>query len=92
MQSKPIRGAHKDTITCIASSKDSKRFATGSLDRTVVIWKYNPTANPKIMAELKYNHLDSVLCVGFNPLTHQIFSGGTADYAVWTPDVANIEK
>lgn len=37
MQSKPIRGgsnliyiqAHKDTITCVASSKDSKRFATG---------------------------------------------------------------
>ena len=29
MLAKPIRGAHKDTITCIASSKDSKRFATG---------------------------------------------------------------
>jgi len=63
--------AHKDTITCIAGSKDGKRFATSSLDRSVVIWKYrkikfklykslnnryNPNATPKISAELKYSH------------------------------------
>jgi len=58
----------------------------------VVIWKYNPNANPKIVAELKYNHTEAVFCIGFNPLTHQIFSGSGNDYAVWTPDVANIEK
>ncbi len=61
--------AHKDTITCIASSKDSKRFATCSLDKTVVIWKYNPNGNPKIVAELKYTQADTIHCLAFNPLT-----------------------
>jgi len=49
MLSKPIRGAHKDTITCIASSKDNKRFATGRLDSLLFIlvwikqWLYGNT-------------------------------------------------
>lgn len=30
--------------------------------------------------------------LAFNPLTNQIFSGGSADFALWTPDATNIEK
>lgn len=31
-------------------------------------------------------------CLAFNPLTSQIFSAGSADYAIWTPDTSVIDK
>ncbi|EGR29567.1 intraflagellar transport protein, putative [Ichthyophthirius multifiliis] len=92
MLNKPIRGAQKEQINCIRFSKDGKRFATASNDKTVWIWKFDIQQNPKISAEVKYSHNDKVYCLSFNPLTQQIFSGGINDYSVWTPDQANIEK
>lgn len=41
MLNKPIRGAHKDTINCVAFSKDGKRFATCGDDKSVIIFKYS---------------------------------------------------
>lgn len=32
-----IRG-HKDTVFCLAYSKDGQRFASGGADNSVVIW------------------------------------------------------
>lgn len=58
---------HKENILCIACSKDGKRFATGSSDKSVVIWRSNFTP------ELKYSHADAVQCLAFNPLTSQVF-------------------
>jgi intraflagellar transport protein 122 len=32
-----LRG-HKDTVHCVAYSRDGKRFASGGADNTVIIW------------------------------------------------------
>lgn len=29
---------HKDTVFCVAYARDGKKFASGSLDKTVIIW------------------------------------------------------
>lgn len=29
---------HKDTVYCVAFSKDGKRFASGGADKNVIIW------------------------------------------------------
>jgi len=29
---------HKDTVYCVAYAKDGKRFASGSADKSVIIW------------------------------------------------------
>ncbi|KAL4432520.1 hypothetical protein ABPG74_013374 [Tetrahymena malaccensis] len=89
---KAIRGGQKEQINCIKFSKDGKRFATASNDKTVWVWSFDVNKNPKLAPEVKYSHTDKVLCLAFNPLTHQIFSGGAQDYALWTPDQQSIEK
>jgi len=32
---------HKDTVYCVAYAKDGKRFASGSADKSVIIWSEN---------------------------------------------------
>lgn len=29
---------HKDTVFCVAYGRDGKKFASGSLDKSVIIW------------------------------------------------------
>uniref|UniRef100_A0A8C6TMT4 Intraflagellar transport protein 122 homolog n=1 Tax=Neogobius melanostomus TaxID=47308 RepID=A0A8C6TMT4_9GOBI len=33
----PLKG-HKDTVYCVAYAKDGKRFASGSADKSIIIW------------------------------------------------------
>ena len=33
----PLKG-HKETVYCVAYAKDGKRFASGSSDKSVIIW------------------------------------------------------
>lgn len=33
----PLRG-HKDNVYCLCYAKDGKKFASGSADKTVIIW------------------------------------------------------
>lgn len=33
----PLKG-HKETVFCVAYAKDGKRFASGSADKSVIIW------------------------------------------------------
>lgn len=33
----PLKG-HKDTVYCVAYARDGKRFASGSSDKSVIIW------------------------------------------------------
>lgn len=57
----PLRGSHKDAINCMATSKDGVRMATGSSDKTVVVWTYNPSKGDKMLEpENKYSHTDAV--------------------------------
>ncbi len=31
-------GAHKDTVYCVGYAKDGKKFASGSADKSVIVW------------------------------------------------------
>ena len=45
---------HKDTLYCVAYSRDGKRFASGGADKTIIIW------TSKAEGILKYSHNDSI--------------------------------
>lgn len=68
---------HKDTVYCIAYSKDGQRFATGGADNAVVIWS---SVGEGL---LKYNHNDKILCLSFNPVLQNLASCSAIDFGLW---------
>ncbi len=65
---------HKDTVYCVAYSRDSKRFASGSADKSIIIW------TSKCEGILKYSHNDSIQCLTYNPVTAQLASATATDF------------
>ncbi|KAL0036626.1 hypothetical protein WJX79_003303 [Trebouxia sp. C0005] len=80
-----LRG-HKDAVYCVAYSHDSKRFASGGADKTVIIW------TSKAEGVVKYNHNDSVQVLAYNPLSQQLASGTASDFGLWSPELKHVAK
>ncbi|POI35815.1 hypothetical protein CIB84_000431, partial [Bambusicola thoracicus] len=63
----PLKG-HKDTVYCVAYAKDGKRFASGSADKSVIIWtsklegilKYTWTNDGQYLALGMFNGVISI--------------------------------
>ncbi|RMB99073.1 hypothetical protein DUI87_24619 [Hirundo rustica rustica] len=63
----PLKG-HKDTVYCVAYAKDGKRFASGSADKSVIIWtsklegilKYTWTNDGQYLALGMFNGIVSI--------------------------------
>ncbi|PIK43960.1 putative intraflagellar transport protein [Apostichopus japonicus] len=81
----PLKG-HKDTVYCVAYAKDGKRFASGSADKSVIIW------TNKLEGILKYTHNDSLQCLSFNPITHQLASCACSDFGLWSMEQKAVSK
>lgn len=81
----PLKG-HKDTVYCVAYAKDGKRFASGSADKSIIIW------TSKLEGILKYTHNDSIQCLAYNPVTHQLASCSTGDFGLWSPEQKSVNK
>ncbi|XP_013396110.1 intraflagellar transport protein 122 homolog [Lingula anatina] len=81
----PLKG-HKDTVYCVAYAKDGKRFASGSADKSVIIW------TNKLEGILKYQHNDAIQCLAYNPLTHQLASCAQTDFGLWSPEQKSVSK
>ncbi|KAJ8370877.1 hypothetical protein SKAU_G00109050 [Synaphobranchus kaupii] len=81
----PLKG-HKDTVYCVAYAKDGKRFASGSADKSIIIW------TSKLEGILKYTHNDSIQCVAYNPVTHQLASCSSGDFGLWSPEQKSVSK
>ncbi|XP_069499548.1 intraflagellar transport protein 122 homolog isoform X1 [Ambystoma mexicanum] len=81
----PLKG-HKDMVYCVAYAKDGKRFASGSADKSVIIW------TSKLEGILKYTHNDSIQCVAYNPVTHQLASCSSSDFGLWSPEQKSVSK
>ncbi|XP_051483299.1 intraflagellar transport protein 122 homolog isoform X2 [Apus apus] len=63
----PLKG-HKDTVYCVAYARDGKRFASGSADKSVIIWtsklegilKYTWTNDGQYLALGMFNGIVSI--------------------------------
>jgi intraflagellar transport protein 122 len=71
-------------VYCLAYSRDGKRFASGSADKTVIIW------TQKLEGVLKYSHNDSVQCLSFN--CNGLLASCAGDFAFWSPEQKNVQK
>jgi intraflagellar transport protein 122 len=78
--------AHKDEVYCLAYSKDGKRFASGSLDTKCIVW------NSEGEGLLKISHTNSIQCLAFNPVSHELACCSQGEYSIWSPDSNDVGK
>jgi intraflagellar transport protein 122 len=69
--------AHKDTIYCLAYSRDGQQWASGGADNLVVVW----TAAGQ--GRLKYSHQSKVQALAFNPVLQSLASCTENDFGLW---------
>ncbi|XP_063240162.1 intraflagellar transport protein 122 homolog isoform X2 [Bacillus rossius redtenbacheri] len=81
----PLKG-HKDTVYCVSYAKDGKRFASGSADKTVIIW------TSRLEGVLKYSHGDALQCLAYNPVSHHLASCSLSDFAFWSAEQKAVQK
>ncbi|BFZ08413.1 hypothetical protein BsWGS_11452 [Bradybaena similaris] len=81
----PLKG-HKETVYCVAYAKDGQRFASGSADKSVIIW------TNKLEGILKYTHNDAIQCLAYNPVSHQLVSCAVTDFGLWSPEQKAVSK
>src|SRR3954470_21089095 len=75
--------AHAAPISCVAFRADGGRLASGSHDRSVIVWDTSDPSRPVRVTE--FGHHAAVLSVAFNPATADLLAVGAADgtAAVW---------
>ncbi|WAR26649.1 IF122-like protein [Mya arenaria] len=81
----PLKG-HKEAVHCVCYAKDGKRFASGSADKSVIIW------TSKLEGILKYTHNDAIQCMCYNPVTHALASCAVTDFGLWSPEQKSVSK
>ncbi|KAK3882424.1 hypothetical protein Pcinc_013198 [Petrolisthes cinctipes] len=81
----PLKG-HKEAVYCVCYSRDGKRFASGSADKSVIIW------TSKLEGILKYSHNDAIQCLAYNPVSHQLTSCALSDFGLWSPEQKSVQK
>jgi WD domain, G-beta repeat len=75
--------AHAAPVSCVAFRADGGRLASGSSDRSVIVWDTTDPARPTVVTE--FGHHAAVLSVAWNPGAADLLATGTADgtAAVW---------
>ena len=82
---RPLKG-HKETVYCVAYSKNGKRFASGSADKSVIIW------TNKLEGILKYTHNHAIQSIEYNPINHQLASCSSDDFGLWSSEQKSVSK
>ncbi|CAG9855625.1 unnamed protein product [Phyllotreta striolata] len=77
---------HKDKVHSVCYARNGEKFASGGADKSVIIW------SSKLEGLLKYSHGDSVQCMAFNPLSHQLASCALSDFAFWSSEQKAVQK
>nr|CAD7589738.1 unnamed protein product [Timema genevievae] len=81
----PLKG-HKDMVYCVCYARDGKRFASGSADKSVIVW------TSKLEGVLKYSHSDALQCLAYNPVSPHLASCSISDFAFWSTEQKAVQK
>ncbi|NXG62594.1 IF122 protein, partial [Hemiprocne comata] len=80
----PLKG-HKDTVYCVAYAKDGKYHFVSLLCKVHIFHLLL-----LVLREIRHN--DSIQCVSYNPLTHQLASCSSSDFGLWSPEQKSVTK
>uniref|UniRef100_A0A2I3RAF1 POC1 centriolar protein homolog A n=1 Tax=Pan troglodytes TaxID=9598 RepID=A0A2I3RAF1_PANTR len=75
---------HRDAVTCVDFSINTKQLASGSMDSCLMVWHMKPQSR----AYRFTGHKDAVTCVNFSPSGHLLASGSRdKTVRIWVPNV-----
>ncbi|EFO20869.2 WD repeat domain 10 [Loa loa] len=77
---------HKDLVYAVAFSYNGENFASGSADRSVIIWTEQHEGT------LKYVHNEAIQCLAFSPATSFLLSCAISDFGIWTQLEKSVSK
>ncbi|NXT23360.1 IF122 protein, partial [Syrrhaptes paradoxus] len=92
----PLKG-HKDTVYCVAYAKDGKYRLGGFVSLVckvpIFLLPVDKWRNQGCFSNSVLNmHNDSIQCVSYNPLTHQLASCSSSDFGLWSPEQKSVTK
>ncbi|XP_011737853.2 POC1 centriolar protein homolog A isoform X1 [Macaca nemestrina] len=75
---------HRDAVTCVDFSINTKQLASGSMDSCLMVWHMKPQSR----AYRFTGHKDAITCVNFSPSGHLLASGSRdKTVRIWVPNV-----
>ena len=74
------RSGHNGDVSCLAYSPDRKQIASGSEDKSVIIWE---ASTGKIVAKLA-GHQANITCLDFSPNGRRIATASNQTLKIWT--------
>uniref|UniRef100_A0AAF5PHL4 Intraflagellar transport protein 122 homolog n=3 Tax=Wuchereria bancrofti TaxID=6293 RepID=A0AAF5PHL4_WUCBA len=77
---------HKDLVYAVTFSYNGENFASGSADRSVIIWTEQHEGT------LKYIHNEAIQCLAFSPATCFLLSCAISDFGIWTQLEKSVSK
>ncbi|VDK84326.1 unnamed protein product, partial [Litomosoides sigmodontis] len=77
---------HKDLVYAVAFSYNGENFASGSADRSVIIWTEQHEGT------LKYIHNEAIQCLAFSPTKFFLLSCAISDFGIWTQLEKSVSK
>jgi WD40 repeat protein len=72
---------HTAPVMCVAWSPDGKLLATGSEDKTILIWD---ATNGNLLYTLEKSHLRKIMALAFTPDGKKLISAGDRTLVIWT--------
>ncbi|KJH46103.1 WD domain, G-beta repeat protein [Dictyocaulus viviparus] len=76
----------QDLVYAVAWSHDGTTFASGSADRSVILWTEQHEGT------LKYSHSEAIQCLAFSPTSSLLLSCAIGDFGMWSADEKNVHK
>ncbi|CAI5448171.1 unnamed protein product [Caenorhabditis angaria] len=81
-----ILDGHKDLVYAVAWSVDGETFASGSADKSVILY------NEHHEAQLKFTHNDAIQCLAYCPTQQILLTCAVGDLGLWSTADKNVVK